>query len=221
MWADSIITVFTMIAVTTKNLIASRIAPVTKPFVKFASVMKEAGLFSELTSIIIDMVKVQKEAFSFSATRAFVATVSHDRGILKAIIIGKSILPSLDRIILVPFRSTVGVDLSKVRLLVVLPQIFLRAFSPITAIVVNTLCASPSVPLFLGFSFAAFRTSFSNHGINPLFEIIKLIFDYTNKVNGKAQRPFRKEVGPSGPKRLAARTADDMVCSAWKLAAAL
>ncbi len=44
--------------------------------------------------------------------------------------------------------------------------------------------------------------------------------DYESKVKGKVQRPSRKGVGPSGPKRLAPRTGDDMVCSAWEHAAA-
>jgi len=51
--------------------------------------------------------------------------------------------------------------------------------------------------------------------------LIITLSDYQSKVKGKVQRPSREGVGASVPKRIAARTAEDMVCSAWEHAAAL
>lgn len=94
-------------------------------------------------------------------------------------------------------------------------RLFFCCICPLVTIV--TVFAYTVSPFFLVFLLTTFGTDF-NHGITC---IIKTLFDYEINVKWKAQRPSRKGVGTSVPKRLAPGTGDDMVCSAWKLAAAL
>jgi hypothetical protein len=220
MWTDTMIPMLTMITVATKNLIARRISVVLEPFVKFGSVMKKSALSSELTAIVIDVVKSQEKAFCFSATGAAISSISKNSLVLKSIVVGKSVFSSLFGMFQVPFCSAIGIGFSKMRLFVIFPKILFGLFSPLSSVVANTPIASSSVPLRLRLLNPTLGPNFLNHGIYPLINVIRTIFDYNNKVKGKVQRPFRKEVGASVPKRIAPRTGDDMVCSAWRHAAA-
>jgi succinate dehydrogenase/fumarate reductase cytochrome b subunit len=217
MWADSIITVFTMITVATKNLITGRIRVVLEPFVEFGSMLKKSSFLSESVPVIIDVIQIQEKALRLSATGTTISAISVNSLVLEPVVIGKGVLSALNRIVLIPLCSTFGIAFKNVRLMQVFFQPFLGPFGPITPVSVNTFRTLPTMPLGLILRLAALRACFY-HGITS---VIKTLSDYGIIVKGKAQRPERNLVGASVPKRLAARTAEDMVCSAWERAAAL
>lgn len=203
----------TMIAITTKNLIADRVVVGFKPFVESCAMMKKVVRLPELVSVIIDMIESKKKSFSLTTTGAFVTTVSHNSGILKPIVIGKGILSVLVAVFNVPFSRSCNVIFSGVSLSVI-PQPLLRPVSPLSSVFNATLFTLKSVKVRIFSSIAALFTSF--HGVTS---IIKSIFDYVKCVNKKAQRLSRNGVGASAPKRLASRTDEDIVWTARKLAA--
>ena len=209
------ISVFTMIAVGTKNLITGRPVVDFKPLVELWPMMKEVMFFSELTSIIVDVVNVQKKRLGFTTASAFIASVCLNDFILKAVIVGKGILFALLRVFFAPLYGTFGI-LRRMFLAVVSNPLNRPQF-PFLAILHKAFVTLPSVPSLLILRFSTPRTSF-NHGLTS---IVKSIFDYDDNVKGKVQRPSGNGVGSSDPKRIAPRTGEDMVCSAWKHAAAL
>ena len=203
----------TVIAITTKNLIAYRIVVGFKPFVEFCAMMKKIVRLSELVSIIVDVVKSKKESLGFSATSAFITTVSHNSGILKSVVIGKRMFSMFVAVFNVPFSSSFNVSLSGVSLSVI-SQPLLRSLSPLASVLQSALFTLKTVKVGIFSSIAALLTSF--HGVTS---IIKTLLDYVCDVNKKAQRLSRKRVGASAPKRLATRTVEDIVCSTGKLVA--
>jgi hypothetical protein len=209
-----------MITIATKNLITGRITIILEPFVKLGSVVKESTFSSKLSSIVIDMVEGQEKRFSFSTTSAPVSSISVNCCVLKPVVIGKGVFSTLLGVILSPFCSNIRLMCGMILTVssVVFLEHFLGIFAPFTPVFKDTFCALPSMPFLLVFGLATLGTNL-NHGITSF--IVKTIYDYKNNVKGKVQRLFRKEVGSSDPKRIAARTADDIVCSAWKLAAVL
>lgn len=216
MWANSVVAMLTMITVATQNLITGRPTLIAKPFVELRAVVIEAGFLPELAPVVVDVIEVKEQAFGFTAAGASVPTVSLNGGILEPVVVGQRILPALFGMVLVPFCSTIGVDLSQVRLSIVFLKPFLGTDRPFSSVLENARPALLSMPAVLVLNLMAFGTFF-NHGLTS---VIKSIYDYANNVKGKAQRSSRQGVGASAPKRLAARTADDMICSAWKHAAA-
>jgi hypothetical protein len=214
MWADSMISVFTMIAVTTKNLIAGRIARILQPLVKFGPVVKEAVRFPELASIVVDMIKCQKHGFGFSATGADVATIGPDRLILKAIVVVKAMLAVFRSVVKVPLCSPFDVTRPGM-VSSVIPKPVTGTGTPFNTIVVKAFLTLATVPVILVFRLVTFGTGF-NHGFTS---VIKMLSDYGINVKGKVQRPSGNGVGSSDPKRIAPRTGEDMVCSAWEHAA--
>jgi hypothetical protein len=215
MWADSMIPVFTMITVGTKNLIAGRKVRILQPFVKFGPVVKEAVRFSELTSIVVDMIKCQKHGFGFSATGANVSAVSPNSLILKSVIVIKAVCSVLLRVINVPLCGPLDVTRTGM-VSTVIPKPITGTLAPFSHVSLAAVMAGETVKLISRFRLVAFRACF--HGITS---VIKILSDYGINVKGKVQRPSRKGVGASVPKRIASRTDEDMVCSAWEHAAAL
>jgi len=203
------ITVFTMITVTTKNLITGRKARILQPFIKFGTVVKESVSPTELTPVIIDMIECQKERFGFSAAGAYIAAIGPDSFVLKTKIVVKAMVTMLCGIINVPLCSSFNVTRTgMVPTVISKPNAGTR--TPFNTIIVKAFLTLATVPGLLVFRLMASGTGF-NHGVTS---IIKTLSDYGINVKGKVQRPSRKGVGASVPKRLAARTADDMVCSA-------
>lgn len=213
MRTNAIIPMFTVIAITTKNLIARWVSIGFKPFVESCSMMKKIMAFPKCATVIIDVVKGEKQPFSLTAASASIATISHNSLVLKSVIVGKRMFTVLFDILFVPFSSSFNVTFSGIGLTVV-SKPFLRALRPFSSVFKATLFALETVKVLVRSNVTAFFTSF--HGVTS---ILKMILDYEINVKGKAQRPFRKEVQPSGWKRLAPRTGDDMVCSIRKLIA--
>ncbi|HSW65041.1 MAG TPA: hypothetical protein VLH56_17280 [Dissulfurispiraceae bacterium] len=209
------IPVFTMITVGTKNLKTGRPVIGFKPLVELWPMMKEVVLFSKLSSIVVNVVNVQKKRLGFSTTSANVTSISHYHFVLKAIVIGKGVFSALLWIVFAPFYGTFSV--LRRMLFAVSKNPVNRPQFPFFAILHKALVTLPSVPTILILCFTTPVTGF-NHGLTP---IVKSIFDYDDNVKGKVQRPERNLVGASVPKRIATRTVEDMVCSAWRHAAAL
>ena len=208
------ISMFTMIAVGTKNLKTGRPVIRFQPLVELRSMMKEVVGFSKRASVIVDVVDVQKKWFGFSAASASISPISHYRLVLKAVIVGKGDFAALLRVVFGPLHGTFRV-LRRVFLAIITDPIDRPQF-PFFAVLHKALVTLPSVPFLLILRLVASGTGF-NHGFAS---VVKSIFDYDYNVKGKVQRPERNLVGSSDPKRIAARTAGDMVCSAWRHAAA-
>lgn len=209
------ITVFPMITVHAQNLKAGREMVINEPFVDSHSLDR----FPVRLSIVRNMIDAQEERFCFSTARTNVTTISHNDRVLQLVVVVKAMGAMLICMIDVPTGSTLYVGLS--------------IFTPRGADIVNRLdspvfdpffCASlalvpsPTVNSVGDFEFfdwlydmALFAFSF--HSDLHLIFVVSFLLYYENQVKGKAQRPGRKPVGPSGPKRRAARTADDMVSS--------
>ena len=209
------ITVFTMITVGTENLITGRPVIGLKPLVELRPMMKEVMFFSKLSSIVVNVVDVQKKRLGFSTTSADVTAICHNHFILKSIVIGKGNLSALFWMFFAPLNGTLSVTFRV--LLPVFSYPINRPKFPLFAILHKAFMTLPSVPTYLILLHTAAVTSF-NHGITS---VVKTILDYGINVKGKVQRPSGDGVGLSNPKRIAPRTGDDMVCSAWRHAAAL
>jgi hypothetical protein len=212
MWADSMITVFTMITVGAKNLKTGR------PFVGLEPVVKEMTsekpqFLPVFVSIICNVVKCHKKGFGFTAASANIATISLNSFILKAIIVAKSNLSASFKMFFVPLYGTLSILCRMLFAVVSYP--FNRPQFPFLAILHEAFVTLPSVPTLLILRISTPRTSF-NHGLTS---IVKSINDYGDNVKGKEQRPSGNGVGASVPKRIATRTVEDMVCSAWEHAA--
>ena len=205
------ITMFSMITVAAKNLIAGRIAVVLEPFIKLCSVVKEPAFSSELSTVVLDVVKGQKEAFLLTTTGATISAIGVNGSVLKPVVVGEGVLFTLFRVVFGPLCSAFGslFGMCPGVFGVILFKVFLGPFRPIMPVLLKTFRTLPTMPLLLVFRLMAFGTSL-NHGVTS---IIKSIIDYMDNVKRKAQRPERNLVGPSGPKRLAPRTGDDMVCT--------
>jgi hypothetical protein len=210
MWTDAVISMLTVIAIKTKNLKSRRIVVLFQPSVKTRSIVK-LNLLSMNISIVGSMIYGQKNSDGFSATRAPISSVSKNSLVLKSIIIIQAMLSMLIRIVFVPLRSFFNSH--SPRLCMVKTFCFLFALF--------ALVARAFVKFGNRFFFAALIAGLVHFASSARFNIIRNVLDYSHLVKRKAQRPERKFVGTSVPKRLAPRTGDDMVCSAWKLAAAL
>ena len=205
-----------MITVATKNLITRRIALVFQPFVELSPMVKKPHFFSKLAAIIIDMVKREEKGFGFTAAGASIATISSNGFILKAIVIVKRNFATPFRVVLVPFNRA-GSIFNRM-LFPVFTQPISGTFIPFAAVLFKAFFALTAMPAFLVFCLSALRACFNHKFVSS---VIESIIDCESKVKSKVQRLSRKGVGPSGPKRLAPRTGDDIVCSAWEHAAAL
>jgi hypothetical protein len=162
MWADSIITVFTMITITAKNLIPRRISVVLEPFIKFGSVMKEAVSFSKFSSVIIDVIKIQEKALGFSAAGTTIAAVGINGLVLQTVVISKAMFSMLISVVNVPLCSPFGIAFRMFMAIVFKP--FLRPLAPLSSILKDTFFTALTMPFVLIFGFVAFVTRLY-HGI--------------------------------------------------------
>jgi hypothetical protein len=213
------ITVLSMITVATKNLIPRRIRIILEPFVKFGTMMIKSTGFSENIPVIVDVIQIQKKAFRLSAAGATVSPISDNSLVLEPVVVGKSDLFTLLGIFFGPLCSTLG-SLSGMRLSVfgtIIRKVFFGSFRPIVSVFPKAFRTLTTVPLWLVFLSTAFHTDF-NHGLSS---VIETILDYGTHVKRKVQRLSLRRVGASVPKRIATRTVDDIVCSAWEHAAVL
>ena len=217
MRTNTFISVLSMVAIHTQNLKSRREFILDKPFIK--TIPTGLKSLAMAFSVIIDVIYCKKERFCLPATGTPITTVSHNDFILKSVVMIKAMFIMSFPVILVPLGSTCDVLLS------VFFPIF---FDPIHGSYfpgVNSLfsasfafMATPTsgfihnFKIGSGFNSIAFF-AFIFHVVLLLNVIIKIISHYDNQIKGKVQRPFRKEVGLSSPKRQAPRTGDDMVPS--------
>lgn len=202
------IPMFSIIAIVTKNLKSRGIIVLLQPSIKTGSIIK-ANSFSMSVPIILNMVNGEKFSDGCSTASALIPTISTKRLILKPVIIIDGMLSVLFGMFLVPLRSAFNGSLARFSMILTL-CLFLAFFTFFSRAFVK-----------LGFRFVLLAL-IANHIVSSFgVSIIKSIYDYISVVKGKEQRPSRKGVGASVPKRTASRTDDDMVCSAWRQAAAL
>ena len=215
MWTDTMITMLPMITVHAQNLKAGRKTIIDEPFVD----SHPFDRFPMFIPVVADVIDTQKKRFSLSATGATITTVSHNNSVLQFVVVVKTMGAMFICMIDIPLGSTYYVGLS--------------IFTPRGTDVVNGL-NSPTLDPFLCASLALVPSptancvgdvefidwlrdmtffAFSIHGILQMIFIVMLKSYYENQVKEKAQRLFRKEVGPSGSKRRAPGTGDEIVCS--------
>jgi hypothetical protein len=214
MWTDTMITMLPMITVHAQNLKAGREMIIDEPFVDSHS----TKLFPVNLPIVVDVVDAQKKGFCFSAARANVTTISHNDHVLQLVVVVKAMGAMFVCMIDVPTGSTFYVGLS------IFPSRSVDVVNGFDSPVLDApLCASLAlVPtpaprcvsylIFLDWLFEKAFFTDSSHGILQMVSVVIKSY-YENQVNGKAQRPSRKGVGASAPKRREARTAYDMVSS--------